>query len=394
MRRVPRRLSTVGLCVFAALVSLLTMSACSGGFQGSKIPAESALTISQPASVTVTAGQTATFGVTATGTGGPFTYQWFVNGVAIPGGTSNTFTTSSTTTGQSGAIYTVVVTSSAGSVTSSPATLTVDSSVPLAKGLVASNATPPYDGTVMLVPTFSGGTATIGSTGVGSSDITANAVSGSSYPTPALTAGKTYTLTVKDSKGDVVSTTCLVTPQSVALTPITPGSQTEAPGQVSFATTSTGGLTNAVTWKASAGTFVGNVWTSPNTVGTYTITATSVDNPAVSVTTTTTISGPVIRTQPVGQHDCSGGVLTLTVLAQYATSYQWNLGGTPIPGATSATYSVSAASSANAGNYTVTVTNGIGSTTSSVAAVAVGWTIAANPVCFSVHAADVGRLWM
>ncbi len=66
----------------------------------------------------------------------------------------------------------------------------------------------------MLVPTFSGGTATIGSNGVGSSDITANAVSGASYPTPALTAGKTYTLTVTDSKGNVVSTTCLVTPQT------------------------------------------------------------------------------------------------------------------------------------------------------------------------------------
>src|SRR3984957_17760705 len=390
MRRVPRRLSTVGLCVFAALVSLLTMSACSGGFQGSKIPAESPLTISQPASVTVTAGQTATFGVTATGTGGPFTYQWFVNGVAIPGASSNTYTNPSPTTGQSGAIYTVVVTSSAGSVTSSPATLTVDSSVPLAKSLVASNANPPYDGTVMLVPTFSGGTATIGSSGVGSSDITANAVSGTSYPTPALTAGKTYTLTVKDSKGNIVSTTCLVIPQAVALTPITPGNQTEAPGHVTFSSTATGGLTNGVTWKASAGTFVGNVWTSPTTAGTYTITATSVDNSSVLVTTTTTISGPVINTQPVAQHDCSGGVLTLSVAANYAATYQWNLGGTPISGATSATYSVTNASSANAGNYTVTVTNGAGSVTSSIAAVAVGSTITTNPVSLSLHATQVG----
>jgi hypothetical protein len=389
MRRVPRRLSMVGLCVLAALVSLMTMSACSGGFQGSKLSAESGLAISQPASVTVTAGQTATFGVTATGTG-PFTYQWFANGTALPGATSSTYTTSSTTMSQSGTVYTVVVTGSQGTVTSSPATLTVNDSAAVAKSLVASNAAPPYNGTVLLIPTFSGGTATIGSTGVGSSDITANAVSGTSYPTPALTAGKTYTLTVTDSKGNVVSTTCLVTPQSVALTPIAPGTQTEAPGQVSFATTATGGLTNTVTWKASSGTFVGNVWTSPNTAGTYTITATSVDDPAVSVTTTTTISGPVIKTQPVGQHDCSGGVLTLTVLAQYATSYQWNLGGTAIPGATSATYSVSAASSANAGNYTVTVTNGIGSTTSSVAAVAVGSTITSNPVSLSLHATQVG----
>ncbi len=176
----------------------------------------------------------------------------------------------------------------------------------------------------------------------------------------------------------------------VALTPITPGAQTEAPGHVTFSSTATGGLTNGVTWTASAGTFAGNVWTSPNAAGTYTITATSVDNPAVSVTTTTTVSGPVIDTQPVTQHDCSGGVLTLSVAANYATSYQWNLGGTPIAGATSATYMVANASSANAGNYTVTVTNGAASVTSSVAAVAVGSTITANPVSLSLHATQVG----
>ncbi len=390
MRRVPRRLSRVGFCVFAALLCVMGLGACNGGFQGSKLAPNSALQISQPASVSVVVGQTATFGVTATGNG-PFTYQWLQNGTPIPGATSNTYTTSATTAGQSGTVFTVVVTGADGSATSSPATLTVTNpAAPVAKSLVASNATPPYNGTVMLVPTFSGGTATIGSTGVGSSDITANAVSGSSYPTPALTAGKTYTLTVTDSKGNVVSTTCLVTPQSVALTPITPGAQTEAPGQVSFATTATGGLTNTVTWSGSAGTFVGNVWTSPNTVGTYTITATSVDNPAVKVTTTTTISGPVIQTQPVSQHDCTGGVLTLTVLAQYATSYQWNLNGTAIPGATAATYRVSSAASGNAGNYTVTVTNGITSVTSSVAAVAVGSTITTNPVGLTLRPTQVG----
>jgi hypothetical protein len=402
MRRVPRRLSTVGCCVFAALLSVLGLAACSGGFQGSSASGssssgagsssgqESAIKISQPSSVTVTVGQTATFSVTATGTG-PFTYQWFSNGTAIPGATSNTFTTSATASGQSGTVYTVVVTNTDGSVTSSPATLTVMSpAAPSAKSLVPSNATPAYDATVMLVPTFIGGTATIGSSGVGSSDITANAVSGASYPTPALTAGRTYTLTVTDSKGNVVSTTCLVTPSAVALTPITPGTQTEAPGHVTFSSTATGGLTNGVTWMASAGTFVGNVWTSPTTAGTYTITATAVDNPAVSVTTTTTISGPVINTQPIAQHDCSGGVLTLSVAANYAASYQWNLGGTPISGATSATYVVANASSVNAGNYTVTVTNGVGSVTSSVAAVEVGSSITSNPASIALHPTQTG----
>ena len=144
----------------------------------------------------------------------------------ITGATSSTYTTSATAAGQSGTVFTVVVTNAGGSATSGPATLTVTSpAAPLAKSIVPSNATPLWGATVMLVPTFSGGTATIGSSGVGSSDITANAVSGASYPTPALTAGKTYTLTVTDSKGNVVSTTCVVTPSVVALTPITPANR-------------------------------------------------------------------------------------------------------------------------------------------------------------------------
>src|ERR1700687_826190 len=57
---------------------------------------------------------------------------------------------------------------------------------PAAKSLVPSTATPPYRASVNLVPTFSGGTAMIGSMGVGSSDITASAVNGASYQTPAL----------------------------------------------------------------------------------------------------------------------------------------------------------------------------------------------------------------
>ena len=231
----------------------------------------------------------------------------------------------------------------------------------------------------MLVPTFSGGTAVIGSTGVGSSDITASATSGGSYPTPALTSAKTYTLTVTSPQGTVVSTTCVVTPTPVTITPIVPANQTTAPGQLTFTATASGGLTNGLTWTASTGTFSGNVWTSPTVPGTYTITATSVDEPSVFVSTTSTISGPTITTQPVSQHVCTGSNIVLSVTASYASSYQWNFNGTPIPGATSSTYTISTAAAANAGNYTVTVTNGAASVTSAVATIAVGSQITSNP---------------
>src|SRR5436309_1944907 len=81
---------------------------------------------SQPVSRTVTAGQTASFSVTATGTA-PLSYQWQRAGVPISGATLASYTTPSTTSGDNGAQFTVVVSNPAGSVTSSVATLTVNS---------------------------------------------------------------------------------------------------------------------------------------------------------------------------------------------------------------------------------------------------------------------------
>jgi len=78
----------------------------------------------QPASRTVTAGQTAAFTVTAAGTA-PLTYQWRRTGPRISGATSSSYTTPATTSSDNGAQFTVVVSNSAGSITSNPATLTV-----------------------------------------------------------------------------------------------------------------------------------------------------------------------------------------------------------------------------------------------------------------------------
>src|SRR5271168_4192748 len=367
--------------MLAVILGLLNVGGCAAGFEGAK--PQPPLIISQPGNQTVTVGQTATFAVNASGTG-PLSYQWYVNGVPINGATSSTYTTPPTTSSQSGSVYTVTVSNSVGSVTSNPATLTVTVIPPVAGSLVPSNAAPPYNSPVMLIPTFSGGTAVIGSMGVGSSDITASATSGGSYPTPALTSTKTYTLTVPSPQGTVVSTTCVVTPTPVTITPIAPANQTTAPGQLTFTATATGGLTDGLTWTASTGTFSGNVWTSPTAPGIYTITATSTDEPSVSVSTTSTISGPTITTEPSSQHVCTGSNIVLSVTASYAASYQWNFNSTPIPGATTSTYTISTAAAANAENYTETVTNGAASVTSAVATIAVGSQITSNTASVTI----------
>jgi hypothetical protein len=81
----------------------------------------------QPANQTVTVGQTATFSVVASGTA-PLSYQWQKGGANISGATSASYTTPATTSGDNGSSFDVVVSNSAGTVTSSSATLTVNSS--------------------------------------------------------------------------------------------------------------------------------------------------------------------------------------------------------------------------------------------------------------------------
>jgi hypothetical protein len=338
----------------------------------------------EPASQTIAVGQTATFTVVATGTP-TLTYQWYKGGVLIAGATSSSYTTPvATSVGTSQ--YNVIVSNSVGSATSNMATLTVINSTPIATSLSCNPLAPSFNSTSTLIPTFSGGTAVIGSAGVGSTDITASAVSGSSYLTPMLTSAKTYILSVTGSGGAVASASCTVTPTNVTISGITPANETIGPGKQAFTATVSGGATDKVTWTATAGNFSGNVWTSPNTVGTYTITATSIDEPSVSTTTTVTISAPVIITQPSSENVCSNAATTLSVVANYATSYQWILNGKPIPGATSSSYLIPSAIAIDAGSYTVIVSNAAGNVTSNAANVVVESAVTSNPVSLSILA--------
>jgi glucose/arabinose dehydrogenase len=83
----------------------------------------------QPASLTVSVGQPASFQVTASGTA-PLRFQWQRNGTNIPNATARTFTIASTTNADNGARFRAVVTNDFGSATSNEATLTVTNNTP------------------------------------------------------------------------------------------------------------------------------------------------------------------------------------------------------------------------------------------------------------------------
>jgi hypothetical protein len=118
---------------FTTLAASLFVVACGGGSGSSSKTTTSgsdpsAPTIStQPANLSVNAGQTATFTVVAAGTA-PLSYQWQLNGTAIAGATAASYITPVTTTADSGQQFRVVVINSLGSITSNIATLTVTTS--------------------------------------------------------------------------------------------------------------------------------------------------------------------------------------------------------------------------------------------------------------------------
>src|SRR5258706_246008 len=164
------------------------------------------LITTQPTSQTVTASQTASFSVSATGTA-PLSYQWQRNGVAIGGATSSSYTTPATTTSDNGAQFAVAVSNTAGSVTSSAATLMVNAAV-----VPPSITTQPASQTVTAGQTASFSLAATGTAPLSylwqKNGANIAGATSSSYTTPATTtsdSGSTFRVAVSNSAGTVTS---------------------------------------------------------------------------------------------------------------------------------------------------------------------------------------------
>ncbi|MGP8245579.1 MAG: hypothetical protein ACLQVN_13800 [Bryobacteraceae bacterium] len=166
----------------------------------------------QPQNQTVSVGDTATFNVSAAGTS-PLAYQWYENENAIDGATTASYTTAAVAAADDGAIFTVTVANSLGTVTSNPATLTVSA----AAGAPAITS-PPQSQTVVagLTATFNviaTGTAPLAYQWFQNGVAIVGATS-SSYTTPALTSaynGYSYTVTVTNSVGVIASSAATLT---------------------------------------------------------------------------------------------------------------------------------------------------------------------------------------
>src|SRR6266446_2731652 len=119
-------MNRLGVVLFVLLLAVVIVNVGCAGYvtkAASESPAAPSIT-TQPASQTVTVGQTATFSAVAAGTA-PLSYRWMKGGATISGATSSSYTTQPTTSGDNGSQFTVMVSNTVGSVTISVAELLV-----------------------------------------------------------------------------------------------------------------------------------------------------------------------------------------------------------------------------------------------------------------------------
>ena len=401
----------------AAGFMAIALSACGGA--GSSIEPLLAPTINnQPAAQTVAAGGTATFSVTAAGTA-PLIYQWQKNSTDISGANSSTYTTPATAIGDNGAQYSVVVFNGAGTATSNQATLTVTaaSGVPGAPVI----GTQPANQSVVAGKTATFTVTASGSDGGGpltyqwqknGTDI--SGATSSTYTTQATAisdSGAKYSVVVINGTGFVISNqaTLSVTAAAGAPTITTqPAAQTVTEGQTAtFSVTATGTAPLTYQWKkdgtsisgATSSTYTTPATSSADNAAVFTVVVTNGTGSATSSSATLTVTAaapvaPAISTQPTAQSIAAGASATFSVTATGTgtLSYQWKKNGTNITGGTGATTSTYTTPdmgyAGNGAEYSVVVSNGAGSITSSTATLTVTTSPTAKSYGYVANASD------
>jgi hypothetical protein len=345
----------------------------------------------QPMNQTVTAGQTAIFTVAASGTA-PLSYQWQKNGANIAGATSSSYTTPATTNSDSGSTFDVVVTNSAGSATSTAATLTVNPA-PVAPSITTQpvNVTLTAGQTAMFTVAASG-TAPLSYQWQKNGANIAGATS-ASYTTPATTtadSGSTFRVVVTNSAGSATSSAATLTVNAAPVAPaITtpPVNQTVTAGQTAtFTVVATGTAPLAYLWQknganiagATSSSYTTTATTTSDSGSTFDVVVSNSAGTATSSAATLTVNAapvaPAITTPPVNQTVTAGQTATFTVVATGTAplAYLWQKNGANIAGATSSSYTTTATTNSDNGStFDVVVSNSAGTATSSAATLTV-----------------------
>ncbi len=253
-----------------------------------------------PANSKVTTGKTQSFAASVTGavdTG----LTWSATGGTWSG---------STWAAPSVGTYTITATSTADGTTYQSTTVTV---VAAPTGSIApSTVSPLYGATVVLTPTFAGGTAVVG-TAQGASNLSNGPTNGVGITSAAITGSTTFWIRVTNTAGDFFdASTATIVPQSVSVAAISPATPTVTAGHtVVFSSSVSGASNTAITWSSNGGSWSGSTWTAP-AVGTYTITATAAANGSTSQSTTVNVIPAPTASISATASPLYGGTSTVT----------------------------------------------------------------------------------
>jgi hypothetical protein len=336
----------------------------------SPLPIAPSITM-QPKSATLTAGQNDTLSVTATGTG-TLSYQWYKNGTAISGATSSSYTLTNVQAASAGTYTVIVSNGTLPNATSSGAVLTVNVPPSIIVQPKSAILTAGQNDTLSVTAT---GTGTLSYQWYKNGSAISGATS-SRYTLTNVQAASAGTYTVTVSNGTLPNATSSGAVLAVNVPPtITtqPKSDTVTAGQnVTFSVTATGTGTLSYQWYKNGSAISGatsssytltNVQTAG--AGTYTVTVFNGTLPnATSSGAVLTVNpapvAPSITVQPKAQTVTAGQNVTFSVTATGTSPllYQWYKNGIPILGATLSSYTLTNVQAANAGTYTVMVSDG------------------------------------
>jgi hypothetical protein len=199
---------------------------------------------------------------------------------------------------------------------------------------------------------------------------------------PALAGG--YTVVITNAAGSVTSSVAMLTVVSPPAITSQPQSLSVLSGAgVTFSVTASGAAPLSYQWRYNGGNISGNAarnasYTLNNVqasrAGDYTVVVSNSGGSITSAVAVLTVDAPpAITAQPQSQTVAAGTNAAFAVSATGAAplTYQWRREGVALPGSTNSVLLLPAVQQTSAGNYTVMVSNPLGSTTSAAATLTV-----------------------
>ena len=342
----------------------------------------------QPSTQTVTAGTNVTFTAAASGTPTP-TFQWYKNSVAISGQTAATLSLTAVQATDAGS-YTVLAINSVSpsGVSSSAATLTVNTA-PVFTTQPAATLTVNAGGTATFTAAASGIPAPTYQWYQGTTLLTGQTNATLSLTNVQTANAGTYSVKATNSVSTVSSNNATLTVNTAPVFTTQPSTQTITAGaNVSFTAAASGTPTPTFQWYKNSVAISGQTSATLSLTGvqttdaaSYSVTATnSVSSVSSNNATLTVNTAPVFTTQPATQTVTAGTNVTFTAVASGTPTptYQWYKNSVAISGQTSATLSLTAVQSTDAGSYTVLAINSV--SPSGVSSTAATLTVNTAPV--------------